>query len=78
MAPLTPLPVGVSGWPCAVTYDIDEALPDADAVMMLQVQRERMLHSLLPTEREYSRRYGLNADRMSMLLQRPSSCTRDR
>ena len=67
VAPPTLLPVGVSEWPCAVTYDIDEALPDADAVMMLRVQRERMLHSYFPTEREYSRRYGLNADRMSML-----------
>ena len=66
VAPPTLLPVGVSEWPCAVTYDIDEALPDADAVMMLRVQRERMLHSYFPTEREYSRRYGLNADRVSM------------
>ena len=47
-----------------MSYDIDEALPDADAVMMLRVQSERMSDSYFPTEREYSRRYGLDADRM--------------
>ena len=39
-------------------------LPAADAVMMLRVQSERMTDSYFPTEREYSRRYGLDADRM--------------
>ena len=64
VAPPTLLPVGVDMWPCAVSYDIDEALPEADAVMMLRVQSERMTDSFFPTEREYSRRYGLDADRM--------------
>ena len=64
VAPPTLLPVGVATWPCSVSYNIDEALPDADAVMMLRVQSERMSDSFFPTEREYSRRYGLDADRM--------------
>lgn len=67
VAPPTLLPVGVDVWPCSVSYDIDEALPDADAVMMLRVQRERMADSFFPTEREYSRRYGLDAERMNTM-----------
>jgi aspartate carbamoyltransferase catalytic subunit len=35
--------------------------------MMLRVQRERMNASFFPTEREYSRRYGLDGSRMASL-----------
>jgi aspartate carbamoyltransferase catalytic subunit len=35
--------------------------------MMLRVQRERMTASYFPTVREYSRRYGLDAERMAAL-----------
>ena len=37
VAPPTLLPVGVESWPCAVSYDLDAHLKDADAVMMLRV-----------------------------------------
>ncbi|WP_117210927.1 aspartate carbamoyltransferase catalytic subunit [Allorhizocola rhizosphaerae] len=47
-----------------VSYDFDEVLKDADVVMMLRVQRERMNDSYFPTEREYSRRYGLDGARL--------------
>ena len=42
-------------------------LPKSDAVMMLRVQRERMNAAFFPTEREYSRRYGLDGDRMARM-----------
>jgi aspartate carbamoyltransferase catalytic subunit len=67
VAPPTLLPVGVETWPAAVAYDLDGVLPKLDAVMMLRVQRERMNASYFPTEREYSRRYGLDARRMGLL-----------
>ncbi len=67
VAPPTLLPVGVEAWPVAVSYDLDAVLPKADAVMMLRVQRERMNASFFPTQREYSRRYGLDAARMARL-----------
>jgi aspartate carbamoyltransferase catalytic subunit len=67
VAPPTLLPVGVETWPCATSYDLDSALKDADAVMMLRVQRERMNASFFPSAREYSRRYGLDARRMALL-----------
>ncbi|HVQ18001.1 MAG TPA: aspartate carbamoyltransferase catalytic subunit [Actinomycetes bacterium] len=67
VAPPTLLPVGVETWPCSFSYDLDSAIPDADVVMMLRVQRERMNAAFFPSAREYSRRYGLDADRMSRL-----------
>jgi aspartate carbamoyltransferase catalytic subunit len=67
VAPPTLLPVGVDAWPCTTSYDLDATLPDADVVMMLRVQRERLTggwrDSFFPSEREYSRRYGLDAVR---------------
>lgn len=67
VAPPTLLPVGVERWPCSVSFDFDATLPDADAVMMLRVQRERMGGAYFPTEREYSRGYGLDERRASLL-----------
>lgn len=67
VGPPTLLPLGVEGWPCASSYDLDSVLPKSDAVMMLRVQRERMHQAFFPTEREYSRRYGMHTGRMAML-----------
>jgi aspartate carbamoyltransferase catalytic subunit len=67
VAPPTLLPVGIDAWPAEVSYDLDATLPKSDVVMMLRVQRERMSASYFPTVREYSRRYGLDATRVSML-----------
>jgi aspartate carbamoyltransferase catalytic subunit len=67
VAPPTLLPVGVEAWPADVSYDLDSALPTADVVMMLRVQAERMAAAYFPTVREYSRRYGLDADRVARL-----------
>jgi len=67
VAPPTLLPTGVETWPCTFTYDIDSVLPTSDAVMMLRVQGERMQAAYFPSAREYSRRYGLDRDRMGRL-----------
>ena len=68
-APPTLLPLAVGSWPCAVSYDLDSELPKSDVVMMLRVQRERMTAAYFPSIREYSRRYGLDAERMTRLPQ---------
>jgi aspartate carbamoyltransferase catalytic subunit len=67
VAPPTLVPVGVDAWPAEVSYDLDAALTGADAVMMLRVQRERMSGAFFPTEREYSRWYGLDERRRAFL-----------
>ncbi|MGD0602722.1 MAG: aspartate carbamoyltransferase catalytic subunit [Streptosporangiaceae bacterium] len=66
-APPTLLPLAVGSWPCEVSYDLDSELPKSDVVMMLRVQQERMTAAYFPSVREYSRRYGLDAARMSRL-----------
>ena len=67
IAPPTLLPVAVNSWGCNVKYDFDSDLKTYDVVMMLRVQRERMEDAFFPSEREYARRYGLNAARLSQL-----------
>ena len=67
VAPPTLLPLGVESWPCATSYDLDAVVPKSDVVMMLRVQRERMGAAFFPSAREYSRRYGLDGDRMATL-----------
>ena len=67
VAPPTLMPFAVESWPGSFSYELDPVLPKLDAVMMLRVQRERMDEAFFPTEREYSRRYGLHADRMAAL-----------
>jgi aspartate carbamoyltransferase catalytic subunit len=49
-----------------VTTDIDAALRDADAVMALRLQQERMAAGLLPSLHEYAARFGLTADRLAL------------
>jgi aspartate carbamoyltransferase catalytic subunit len=67
VAPPTLLPTGVDAWPADVSYDLDAVLPKSDVVMMLRVQRERMGAAYFPSVREYSRRYGLDVDRVRTL-----------
>jgi len=71
VAPPTLMPSGVATWSrdvgFATSYDLDEVLPKADAVMMLRVQRERMTGGYFPSAREYTVGYGLTRDRLRML-----------
>ena len=48
-----------------VTSDVAAAIRDADVVMALRIQRERMQSGLLPSLREYAARFGINAERVS-------------
>lgn len=47
-------------------WDIEPALKDADFVMTLRLQRERMTANLLPSLREYHQRYGITRDRLKL------------
>ncbi len=46
--------------------DIDKALKEADVVMVLRLQLERMQSGLLPSMREYVSLYQLNSERLKM------------
>jgi aspartate carbamoyltransferase catalytic subunit len=56
---------GAAGRRFTVTSDVDTALRDADVVMALRIQRERMSSGLLPSLREYAARYGLTRARLA-------------
>ena len=52
-----------------IFYSLDKAIDDfaPDSVLMLRIQSERMEASFFPTEREYSRVWGMNGERLSRL-----------
>ena len=66
VAPKTLLPAGTETWGAASAgTDFKGALKDADVVMMLRLQMERMDGAYLPSRREYFRFYGLTAERLA-------------
>ena len=67
VAPPTLLPTGVEHWPARVAYDLDAEIADADVVMMLRVQAERMHGGFFPSHREYATLYGLSAQRANRM-----------
>ncbi len=67
VGPPTLMPIGITSWPCEVSFDLDDVLAQADAVMMLRVQSERMTAAYFPSAHEYSHRYRLDAARAAAL-----------
>jgi aspartate carbamoyltransferase catalytic subunit len=49
-----------------VHWNLEPALTQADFVMTLRLQKERMSAHLLPSLREYHQRYGINRDRLRL------------
>ncbi|HXD84091.1 MAG TPA: aspartate carbamoyltransferase catalytic subunit [Rudaea sp.] len=49
---------------CRIFHDFDEAIADADVVIMLRLQKERMQAAAIPSQAEYFARYGLSAQRL--------------
>jgi aspartate carbamoyltransferase catalytic subunit len=64
VAPSTLLPNGIAGMGVEVHHDMHEGLKDADIVMMLRLQRERMQGAFIPSVREYFRYYGLDREKL--------------
>lgn len=50
-----------------VTYNIDEAIKDADIVYLLRLQRERQKENFLPSLKEYSSLYGIDEKRYEII-----------
>jgi aspartate carbamoyltransferase catalytic subunit len=48
-----------------VRHTIDDVVEEADVVMMLRIQRERMAPGMLASDGEYARLYGLDLERLS-------------
>lgn len=58
--PPTMMPSGIEALGCGVSYHRDEAIKDADVVMLLRIQKERLSEELFPSDREYRRLYGVD------------------
>ena len=64
VGPPTLMPSEVASLGVQVFHDMKAGLADADIVMMLRLQRERMTRGLVPSEREYFRFFGLDAEKL--------------
>jgi aspartate carbamoyltransferase catalytic subunit len=64
IAPSTLLPSGIERLGVEVFRRMEDGLRDADVVMMLRLQRERMAGALVPSVREYFRYFGLDAEKL--------------
>ena len=67
VAPRTLQPLDVTGWPVAVTGDLDDVLGDMEVVYLLRVQAERGGASVFPSIPEYVTRYGMTRERFARL-----------
>ena len=63
--PKTLIPKGIESLGAEVSFTPSLALEDADVVMTLRVQNERMHGGFLPNTREYARWFGLNRELLS-------------
>ena len=65
VAPSTLLPPGIENFGVEVCRDMREGLRNADIVMMLRLQRERMNGSFVPSTQEYFAYFGLDAKKLA-------------
>ena len=62
--PPTLVPPGIERFGVRVTTSVDEAVADADVIMMLRIQQERMQGAFFPSLREYFNVFGMTAERV--------------
>jgi len=68
--PPTMIPPGIERLGTQVCNNMDQAIENADVVMMLRLQLERQTAGLFPGVREYAKLYGLNRSRLERAAQR--------
>ena len=64
--PPTLVPTGIERLGVKVTHVVDDAVRDADVIMMLRIQLERMQGAFFPSLREYFNVFGMTEDRVSL------------
>ena len=62
--PRTMIPKGIETLGVSVIHNVEDAICDADVIMMLRIQKERQKSFLFPSEREYAKVYGLSNKRL--------------
>jgi aspartate carbamoyltransferase catalytic subunit len=63
--PRTLVPVGLEQNGVTVSTSVDEAVRDADVIMMLRIQQERMRGAFFPSVREYFQTFGMTPARVA-------------
>ncbi len=63
--PPTLVPPGIQQMGVRVTHSIDDAVADADVIMMLRIQQERMHGAFVPSLREYFNTFGMTKARVA-------------
>ncbi|HYM22964.1 MAG TPA: aspartate carbamoyltransferase catalytic subunit [Vicinamibacterales bacterium] len=63
--PQTLVPLGLDRLGVHVTTQVDHAVADADVVMMLRIQHERMNGAFVPSLREYFQTFGMTRARVA-------------
>ena len=66
VGPSTLLPSGIERMGVDVVRDMRAGLKDADIVMMLRLQRERMNGAFVPSSKEYFRFFGLDEEKLKL------------
>jgi aspartate carbamoyltransferase catalytic subunit len=66
VAPSTLLPSGIANFGVEVHRSMESGLRNADVVMMLRLQLERMTGAFVPSIREYYRFFGLNSEKLRL------------
>jgi len=66
VAPKTLLGNSIESLGVHVHHNLEEGIRDADVVIMLRLQKERMQGALLPSEHEYFQCYGLTNEKLKL------------
>jgi len=62
--PSTLMPIDIEKMNTKVSYNLKEAIQDADVIILLRLQMERQKDKYLPSLREYARKFGLNKTKL--------------
>jgi len=66
VAPRTLIPASIDSLGVQVHHQLKSGIRDADVIIMLRLQNERMQGALLPSEHEYFNLYGLTEEKLSV------------
>jgi aspartate carbamoyltransferase catalytic subunit len=64
--PSTLVPRSFEQMGCKVTYNVEEAIADADIINLLRIQHERQRHTMFPSIGEYTTLFSLNKARLAL------------
>lgn len=66
VGPRTLIPADIEALGVTVCHDLESGLRDADVIIMLRLQRERMSGAFIPSEHEYYASFGLTESRLTI------------